>query len=52
MKAPWIHNRLHNYLGKVSHQMAASVIGLRHHVEEKRLHVVVQSFVVQEEFGK
>lgn len=32
--------------------MAASVIGLRHHIEEKRLHVVVQGFVVQEEFGK
>lgn len=32
--------------------MAASVISLRHHIEEKRLHVIVQSFVVQEKFGK
>lgn len=32
--------------------MTASVIGLRHHIEEKRLHIVVQRFVVQEEFGK
>ena len=32
--------------------MAASVVGLGHDVEEKRLHVVIQRFVVQEKFGK
>lgn len=32
--------------------MAASVVGLRHDVEEKRLNVVVQRLVVQEELGE
>lgn len=32
--------------------MAAGVVGLSHDVEEKRLHVVVQRFVVQEELGE
>lgn len=32
--------------------MAAGVVGFSHDIEEKRLHVVVERFVVQEEFGK
>lgn len=32
--------------------MAASVVGLSHDVEEERLHVVVQGFMVQKELGK
>lgn len=32
--------------------MAAGIVSFGHHIEEERLHIVVQSFVVQEEFGK
>lgn len=32
--------------------MAAGVIGLSHDVEEERLHIVIQCFVVQEKLGK
>lgn len=32
--------------------MAAGVVSLGHDIEEKRLHVVVEGFVVQKEFGK
>lgn len=40
------------YLREVSHQVAACVIGLGHHVEEEGLHVVVERLMVQEEFGQ
>lgn len=32
--------------------MAARVVGLGHDIEEKRLHVVVQCFMIQEELGE
>ncbi len=32
--------------------MAAGIVSFSHHIEEERLHIVIQSFVVQEEFGK
>lgn len=32
--------------------MAAGVVSLGHDIEEKRLHVVIQRFVVQEQFSK
>lgn len=32
--------------------MAASVVSFSHDIEEKRLHVIVKCFVVQEKLGK
>ncbi len=32
--------------------MAADIVSFSHHIEEERLHIVIQRFVVQEEFGK
>lgn len=43
---------LTEYLGEISYKMAASIVSFSHHIEEERLHIVVQCFVVQEEFGK
>lgn len=40
------------YLRKVSNKMAAGVVSLSHDIKEERLYVVVQRFVVQEEFCK
>lgn len=40
------------YLREVAHEVAARVVGLCHHVEEERFHVVVKGFVVQEELGQ
>jgi len=41
--------RLSN-LGKVANEVAARTVVLGHDVKEKRLHIVVQGLVVQEEF--
>lgn len=41
-----------SHLGEVSDQVAAGVVGLCHDVEQEGLHVVVQSFVVQEQLGQ
>lgn len=32
--------------------MAAGVVGLSHDVEEKRLHIIVQGFMVQKKLGE
>ena len=40
------------HLREVSNQVTPSVVGLCHHIEEKRLNVIVQSLVVQEQFGQ
>lgn len=38
--------------GKVAHQMAALLVVLGEHVEEERLHVVVERFVVQKQLSQ
>lgn len=43
---------LTDYLGEVSYKMAAGIVSFSHHIEEEWLHIIVQRFVVQEEFGK
>lgn len=48
MNAGW----LAGYLGEISDQVAARVVGLGHDVEEERFDVIIQSFVVQEEFSQ
>ena len=40
------------HLGEVSDQVAARIIVHRQHVEMKRLHVVVECLVVEEQFGQ
>ena len=39
------------HLGEVPHDMAALLVNLSQYVEEKWLHIKVESLVVQEEFG-
>lgn len=43
---------LHFYLGEISNEMTPCVGGFRHDVEEKRLNIVIESLVIQEEFGQ
>jgi len=38
------------YLGKVANNMAASGVGLGHHIKQERLHIIIQGLVVKEEF--
>lgn len=45
-------NGLRGYLREVSDEVATSVVSFSHDVEEKRFDVIVQSLVVQEEFGQ
>lgn len=40
------------HLGEIPDEVAPCVVCLGHHVEEKRLHVVIQGFMVQEELGE
>lgn len=42
----------HIYLGEVSDKMAPSVVSFSHDIEEERLDIIIQSLVVQEEFGQ
>ena len=41
-----------SYLREISYKMAAIFIVFGQNVEQKRLHVVVESFVVEEELGE
>lgn len=42
---------LNTHLGKVANKVTALDIILCQHVEKKRLHIVIESLMVQEEFG-
>jgi len=39
-----------DYLGKVANEMTATIVTFTQHVEQKRLHIVVQRFMVQIHF--
>lgn len=45
-------NWLHSYLREVSNQMTPCVVSFSHDIEEERFNIVIQSLVVQEEFGQ
>lgn len=44
--------RVFGYLGEIPDEVTPRVVCLGHHVEEKRLHVIIQSFMIQEELGE
>ena len=41
-----------SYLGKVANSMEAMTVHIGHDIEQKRIGVIVQSFMIQEHFGK
>ena len=43
---------MNTYLTEIPHRMAAVTIRQRHHIKQERFHVVVQRFMVEEEFGQ
>lgn len=40
------------HLGEIADEVTPCVVRFGHHVEQERLHVVIQSFMVQEELGE
>ena len=45
------HQSAISYIGEVAKDVAATPISLRHHVEEERVDIEIERFVLQEQLG-